>query len=380
MLSFFSFAKLTNIKGSYYVVIKSCHYGEKYLFSEDEIICIMKSRSVVLFIILFCLPAMTSCRRNMYKVNVSSLSADIKIKRLEKEIFSLDPDKIPASVPLLKENFGSFLQLFSYVINTGDINDPSFGDFLVRFCTDKLNYEVYLDVMKKYPNTDKLQKELEDAFRHYIYYFPGKNTPAVYTCITGFNNSIIAGDSVIGIGLDRYMGSNSEYYKRLQIYRYLTTRMTSVNIVPDCIYSWGSTEWVFSGMNYPVDNVMSEMIHSGKLKYFEKCMLPEVSDSVIFGFSSKQMKFCRNNESQMWQYLVENNLLFSTDRFVIRKLTDEAPFTSYFTNESPGRASVWLGFRIVESYMMKNRNISLAGLMSNTDVQSILEKARYSPN
>jgi hypothetical protein len=82
----------------------------------------------------------------------------------------------------------------------------------------------------------------------------------------------------------------------------------------------------------------------------------------------------------MWQYLIEHNLLFSSDQFIIRKLIGEAPFTSYFTNESPGRASVWLGFRIVESYMMKNREISLDSLMKNTDIQGILEKARYSPH
>ncbi len=339
----------------------------------------MRVRSVILFSILFCLPAIVSCRKNIYRVNVSSIPVNIEIKRLEKEIFSLDPDKIPANLPQLKQEYGSFLQLFSFVINTGDINDPSFGDFLVRFCTDKLNYKVYLEIVRKYPDTDKLKKELEDAFRHYLYYFPAKKVPAVYTCSAGFNYSIIIGDSVLGIGLDRYLGRDCEYYKRLQIYKYIAARMTSPNIVPDCIYAWGSTEWDFSGMKYPVDNVMAEMIHYGKLKYFEKCMLPEVSDSVIFGFSDNQMKFCRNNESLMWQYIVENNLLFNTDRFVIRKMTDEAPFTSYFTNESPGRASVWMGFRIVESFMMKNRNVSLARLMGNTDVQSILEKARYNP-
>ena len=339
----------------------------------------MRVRSAILFSILFCLPVIVSCRKNIYRVNVSSIPVNIEIKRLEKEIFSLEPDKIPASMSQLKQEYGSFLQLFSFVINTGDINDASFGDFLVRFCTDKLNYDVYLEIVRKYPDTDKLKKELEDAFRHYLYYFPAKKVPAVYTCSAGFNNSIIVGDSVLGIGLDRYLGRDCEFYKRLQIYKYIAARMTSPNIVPDCIYAWGSTEWDFPGMKYPVDNVITEMIHYGKLKYFEKCMLPEVSDSVIFGFSDKQMTFCRNNECLMWQYIVENNLLFNTDRFVIRKMTDEAPFTSYFTNESPGRASVWIGFRIVESYMMKNRSVSLNGLMGNTDVQSIMEKARYNP-
>jgi hypothetical protein len=64
---------------------------------------------------------------------------------------------------------------------------------------------------------------------------------------------------------------------------------------------------------------------------------------------------------------------------MIRKLTDEAPFTSYFTSESPGRAAVWLGFRIIEAYMMKNPEVSLEALMRETDIQWILEKAKYNP-
>ena len=121
------------------------------------------------------------------------------------------------------------------------------------------------------------------------------------------------------------------------------------------------------------------MIHEGKLKYFEKCMLPGEADEIIFGFTQDQMKFCRNNESQMWQYLVEHDMLFVTDQFTIRKLTGEAPFTSYFTNESPGRAAVWLGFRIVESYMMQHPGTKMEQMMNLTDIQSILEGARYDP-
>jgi hypothetical protein len=91
------------------------------------------------------------------------------------------------------------------------------------------------------------------------------------------------------------------------------------------------------------------------------------------------MKFCRNNEFQMWQYLIENNLLFSSDQFTIHKLTGEAPMTSFFSNESPGRAAVWLGFRIIESYMIKNPGIKPGDMIKNADVQGILEKAKYDP-
>lgn len=339
----------------------------------------MRTGIITFLLLSLSVAGLISCRRNHYKVNTSSVTVNIEIKRLEKDLFSLNPDEIIQSVPSLKQKYGAFLQLFSYVINTGDINDNSFGDFLVRFCTDKQNNDVYKLTMKVYPDIKSIESELQKAFRYYLYYFPGKQVPGVYTCITGFNNSIITGDSVLGIGLDRYLGADCEYYHRLDIYKYMADKMTPQYVVPDCMYGWAASEWDFSAVGYPVDNVMAEMIHGGKLKYFEKCMLPETSDNIIFGFTPAQMKFCMNNEGQMWQYLVEHDLLFNTDQFTIRKLTGEAPFTSYFTNESPGRAAVWLGFRIIESYMIRNPDVKMGEMMTNTDLQGILQKAKYSP-
>jgi hypothetical protein len=339
----------------------------------------MRGRLLLLILLLLIGSATISCRKNHYKVNTSSIKVNVEVKRLEKDIFTLNPDEVIPKLPALKMKYGGFLQLFSLVINTGNINDQSFGDFLLRFCSDKQNNEVYELTMKQFPDISTIENGLRDAFRHYLFYFPEKKVPAVFTCITGFNNSIITGDSVLGIGLDRYLGADCPYYPRLDIYKYIAARMTPENIVPDCMYGWAASEWDFSSIKYPADNVLAEIIHDGKLKYFEKCMLPETSDEIIFGFTPGQMDFCRNNEGQMWQYLVEKNLLFSTDQFVIRKLIGEAPFTGYFTKESPGRAAVWLGFRIVESYMLKNPGVKIEDMINNTDIQSILEKAKYSP-
>jgi hypothetical protein len=339
----------------------------------------MKIRIIIFIFFLFIASIIISCKQNYYKVNTSSIDVKIDIKRLEKDIFTLNPSEITTVIPSLKQKYNGFLQLFSYVINTGDINETSFGDLLVRFCTDKQNNDVYALTIKLYPDVKIIETELQEAFRHYLYYFPKRSVPAVFTCITGFNNSIITGDSVLGVSLDRYLGADCEYYPRLEIYKYMAARMTPQNIVPDCMYGWGASEWDFSTLKYPADNVLAEMIHDGKLKYFEKCILPETSDEIIFGFTADQMKFCNNNESQMWQYLIENDLLFNSDQFTIRKLTGEAPFTSYFTNESPGKAAVWLGFRIVESYMMRNPGVTIEEMMNDTNVQGILEKAKYSP-
>jgi hypothetical protein len=320
-----------------------------------------------------------SCKRDHYKVNVSSIKADVEIKRLEKDLFESDPARIASEIPALKEKYAGFLQIFSYVIKAGNIESSSFGTVLEEFCTDKQNNDVFNMTMKVYPDVKTIQHGLEGAFRHYRYYFPNKKLPAVYTCITGFNNSIITGDSVLAISLDRYLGKDCKYYPALEIYSYMSAKMTPDYVLPDCIYGWGASEWDFSSMNYQTENVLAEIIHEGKLKYFEKCILPDMPDELIFGFTEPQLKFCWNNEGNMWQYLVEHDLIFKTDQLLIKKLIGEAPFTTFFTNESPGQAAVWIGFKIVESFMKRNSGVSLNDLMNEKEIQTILEKAKYDP-
>jgi hypothetical protein len=40
---------------------------------------------------------------------------------------------------------------------------------------------------------------------------------------------------------------------------------------------------------------------------------------------------------------------------------------------------VWMGWKIVKSYMQNNKNIELSELMSNENYQQILEQSNYRP-
>jgi hypothetical protein len=337
----------------------------------------LRYSSIQILLIIFIF--LVSCKSN-FRVNTAGIKTDIKIMRLEKDLFTTDPAAIKNMLPSLKDKYDGFLKYFGYVINIGEPADSAWADGLVRFCTDKFNNEVYSVTMQIYPDISNLEKELSEAFRHYRYYFPQKAIPRIYTCITGFNNSVITvTDSTLAIGLDKYLGAECKYYSRLQIYNYQAARMNSVNIIPDCMYAWATSEWDFKDMGYATDNVLTGIIHEGKLLYFVKSMLPDYDENLLFGFTAEQMSFCKKNESRMWQYLVENNLLFKTDQLTKRKLTGAGPFTSYFSKESPGRAAVWTGFRIIESYRNHNKNSTLEEIMKNVNVQEILEGARYNP-
>ena len=177
---------------------------------------------------------------------------------------------------------------------------------------------------------------------------------AIYTCISGFNSSIIAGDSVL-VSLDKYLGADCKYYP-MEIYSYMAARMTPGYIVPDCMYAWAASDWDFEYMEYPAENVLTRIIHEGS-SVFQKCMLPDTPDEIIFGYTSDQMKFCRNNEAQMWQYLIEHDLLFKTD--MLTEESSSGMLTSYFQMNRreglrSGQDSGWLSHMAKFGYHFVN--------------------------
>jgi len=182
----------------------------------------------------------------------------------------------------------------------------------------------------------------------------------------------------VGIGLDKYLGSHHPIYARVEprFAQYQLHRMNRKNIVPDCIQAWLVTEFPFSDS---VNNLVNQVVYEGKLAYAAGKLMPGEHDSLIFNFTEQELQFCKDNEKQMWTYLIENNLLFVNDKFAIQKFIGEAPFTKGFSSESPGRAVVWLGREIIESYMRKNKDTDLKGLMENNNYQTILNQSGYNP-
>jgi hypothetical protein len=341
--------------------------------------------SVKAFLLKLSLPLMViaviaGCVRNPYNVKLKGIECDLTIRDLGRDIFETPPNELEAKADTLRKEYGRALNTYSTVVGLGDMSEEGWKTAFILFATDLRNLALWDDVKKVWPDNKVLEESLESAFRYYRYYFPKKVIPEVVTCISIFNNSIIVDDSLLMISLDRYLGADSKYYPSLGIYNYQARKMTPKYTASDCMYAWASTEWDYRDMNYGPRNLLNTMLHEAKLVYFTKRMMPSVQDTILFGFTAKQLEFCRSNEAMIWEYLLSNDLLFSADGFIIRKFTGEAPFTSYFTEDSPGRAVVWTGFRIIEKYMKNNPRITLEQLMKTSDCQEILTGAKYNPD
>lgn len=300
----------------------------------------------------------------------------LKVNRFEVDLFSIPFDSVTEAIPALQTKYGAFFDIFTNkIINIGSSKKPDFPKHLKGFITDRYMFETYREVLKVYPDIDAATREMEDAFIRYNEFFPGKSIPHVYTLISGYNQSVVTADTMLGISLDKYLGAECELYRNLQLPLYQRRVMSKEFVSTDALRGWCYSEFLFSDS---AENVLTNILYEGKIVYLMKELFPEKHDTIILGYTSDHLKWCRNNLKEMWTFLIERKLLFSSDYMTINKLINPAPFTALFNTDSPGRASVWLGYQIIDSYM-KNNNVSLSDLLADEHYQQILEKSKFQP-
>lgn len=330
----------------------------------------------LIILVLFSV-SMVQCHHDRGLRNVEE--ADISISRFDEDLFSISVYGIADSIPWLEQKYPEFFPLFTHrILEIGGPGDPDFEAALTAFISDFTIYRVSQRIHELYPDMSNYATALGKAFGRFEYYFPGKTVPQVITCLSGFNQSIITADSLLAISLDKYLGPEDEFYQLLYppVPEYMRKVMRPEKIVPDALQAWVITEFPYKPLT---ENLLSNMIYQGRALYCVKQLLPEISDSLLWGFSNDEYEFCTRNEKNMWEYLVENKKLFVTDAFTIGQFVNEAPFTRDYSQDSPGRAAVWQGYRIVKSYMKYNPEVTMNRLMEENDFQRILNLSRYNP-
>ena len=304
--------------------------------------------------------ALISCdNKSKVEKAVEAIPLEIKVERFDKLFFETPPQDLNK---LKKE--------FPYFFPSG--NDDSVW---LNKMKNPLWRELYTEVQKKYSNFEPVQKELETLFKHIKYYFPQTKTPKVITVISemDYNNKVIYADSLVIISLELYLGKDHKFY---QFPNYLKQNFEQKQILPDVVSS-------FSIQKIPPvsdNNLLGQMIYFGKQLVLKDLLLPDYSDADKMGYMPEQVKWCQENESYMWRYFIENELLYNNDQKLNNRFINPAPFSKFYLeidNESPGRVGSWIGWQIVRSFM-KNNEVSLEELLK-MNAKEIFEKSKYKP-
>lgn len=327
------------------------------------------SRSLIISISML----LISCESNRLDVQPSNIEPQIQIKRLDQDIFTFKPDELAQ----LKMQYGDFLDNYiNGVLNIGAPNDEAVVHNIKGFRSDRYIRELRKEVDKKYNNIDFIEKELSGAFSYYQHHFPEKSIPQLVTCISGFNYSVVVTDSTLGIGLDMFLGADSEFYPKLGIPKYRSRLMTKDHLPIEAIKGWVMTEFPFEESK---PDLLEKMVYEGKILYVMDACFREKYDSLKIGFSLDQLIWCHQNEFNLWAHFVDKQLLYSKNQSDIVQYTGEGPFTNGFDKASPARTGSWLGWQIVRAFMDENPKISLKQLMEMKNAQKLLTDSRYKP-
>jgi uncharacterized protein YjaZ len=122
------------------------------------------------------------------------------------------------------------------------------------------------------------------------------------------------------------------------------------------------------------------MIYFGKQLYFKDRMIPFETDAEKIGYTQEQLDWAISNESYIWRYFIEKELLYSTDNSLPSRFMNPAPFTKFYLeldSESPGRLGQYIGWQIVRSYMEHN-DVELMDMLQ-MDTKDIFDNAKFKP-
>ena len=314
-----------------------------------------------------------SCNSDSGKLNINVDDISIKpvhIKRYGQALFKVDKEHLKSELEKLQKEFPVFIG--------DDLSDTIELLKLANFINDPLLIDAAKECNKKYPELGFLEDELTEAFKHLKYYFPDFDAPEVYTYISGFDHEypIIYDGRMLLIAIDMYLGANYPPYGKLGVPMYRVQKFSREYIVRDCM---DQVAHAMMGDRIQEKNMLDLFVFHGKLLYFLDAMLPNIPDTLKIKYSQPQLEWAEKNEANLWAFIIENEVLYSTDKNVEKKLLLDAPFTSYFGNESPPRLGEWMGWEIVKRYMLNNPDVKLEDLLKDGDSQGILQKSGYKP-
>jgi gliding motility-associated lipoprotein GldB len=311
--------------------------------------------------VLIFLLALTSCKKEVNNnIDVSNIDVVVDVNRFDQKFYTANE----ATLPELKNEFP-----FLFPAQNHD-----------SIWLNRINSQDELDLFNQaqaiFGDFELEKSEIETLFKHIKYYHPTFQSPQIITLITNldYRNKVLYTKDYLFISLDMYLGKNNGVYKDFPVY--LSQNYDKSLLLVDIAGAIGEAYFAPQKNRQFIDLIVNE----GVKMYQLDCYLPNVPDALKMGYSEENINWIEANELPVWEYFIENKLLYSTDSDLYSRFIAAAPFSKFYIDidkESPGKVGVWLGWQIVRSYM-KNNNVTLQQLLQ-TNAEEIFKNAKYKP-
>ena len=263
-----------------------------------------------------------------------------------------------------------------YYLQAGQAPPDTLAKALAQLATNPDLQQLSQQTAAAFADSAALRKDMAAMFGRVKYYFPDFKTPPVAaTYVSGLlGKDIYINDSLLVVSLDWFAGPKAKY--RPDLPQYMLRRYRPANVLPTLALAVSSK---YNKHQLTATSVLDQMVDQGKRLYFAGAVLPCTPDSLLLGYSAKELANVKFNEARIWGHFLENNLLFSTTPFVIQKYVGERPNVPEIDRTCPGRVGQWVGLQIVRKYMAEHSSVTLAQLMAQKDTQRLLNDSHYRP-
>ena len=320
-----------------------------------------------LCLLMLCLCCSCQQSEDRYRLPRFRQQVNIDILRYDREFFENNRIADSTFWTLYCENIMQF----------GPVDAHETQCYLELFRNDSDICQSYRQAQIMFDENEDLEAILSKAFFRLQHYVPDMPLPRVSMHISGFGQSIVSAPGILSASIDKYLGEDYPIYQDL-FYEYQCARMNPEQLATDYLNGWLRSEFTHESLMYDY-RLLDYLIYEGKLLFLLEKIMPEMSFEQLAAWSKEDYLWCKQNESPMWDRIQYYEHLYSRDPLVLQKYIGDAPSTIYFTEESPARAAIWLGYRIVSEYMRQQKDCNILQLMMEVDSEKILRLSLYRP-
>ncbi len=329
--------------------------------------------SILIFSLVLC-----GCGNRYQYIPKDIEPVTIDIVRFDSALLAVRADSAMQDVRRLYTEYEAFMPVYVEGVLRLPMSDTAFfSEQLAHFLVDTTMGFAQTNALAKerFANIDSIQSALNTAFSRLHYLYPDWTIPTVYLFVSGFNSTVFYYDDMLGVGIDMYLGGDYPYYNNV-VYDYQRPTMQKEYVVRDLMSMYLAYNIAY---NSKYNRLLEQMIFRGKQLFLLSQLLPDAPAWQIIGYTPEQWAWCLHYEQAIWNRIMEKRDLFKTESSVLSSYMNEGPFTAEVTQDSPGRLGLWVGWRIVDSYMRHNQDITLHDLLNESDAQKILEQSFYKP-
>jgi len=276
-----------------------------------------------------------------------------------------------------------YANFYSRMLKIGDkdeLIDSSKTNFvtnnLTMFVKDSIMQIVFKSIDSTFKDISYYENEISKGFARYNTLLKKDTKINIGTFYSNFNATVLEADQTIWIGLDMYLGKNNPIIKLLPptaLPQYYKDKMEKKYISCDVFFGY-----LMSSVYRPLgEEFLARMLAYGKIAYIVDLILPDQDEENKFRYSKNELDWCKKNEVYIWQYIIDNKLLYEKDPSKINEFFSDGPYTKNFGKDSPSSIGIWLGYQMISDHAKKT-NKSALEIISENNIQTLLKT--YEPD